>query len=42
MSDSVGGSDNKHFECNCVPDLGPTHCHGCGDSAGHAVEWVTW
>ena len=29
-----------HWECDCVPDLGPTHCHACGDAAGHPVEWA--
>ncbi len=29
-----------HWECDCVPDLGPTHCHACSDAAGHPVEWA--
>ena len=29
-----------HVECDCVPDLGPSHCHKCGDEAGHIVPWA--
>jgi hypothetical protein len=29
-----------HWECNCVPDLGPTHCHGCSEAEGHPVTWA--
>lgn len=32
-------SEPTHFECDCVPTLGPTHCHGCSDHAGIPVEW---
>lgn len=28
-----------HFECNCVPQLGPSHCHACGEIAGRPVPW---
>jgi hypothetical protein len=21
--------DTEHIECDCVPDLGPSHCHLC-------------
>lgn len=28
-----------HWECDCVPDIGPSHCHGCSDAVGHEVEW---
>lgn len=27
-----------HHECNCVPHLGPPHCHAC--DKGQPVEWV--
>lgn len=29
-----------HGECDCVPDLGPSHCHRC--SAEHAGRIVVW
>ena len=29
----------EHVECDCVPDLGPSHCHLCGDAAGKIIEW---
>ena len=29
-----------HIECDCVPDLGPSHCHLCGERVGHPVQWV--
>lgn len=32
--------DYAHIECDCVPDLGPSHCHKCGDAAGHPVAWA--
>ncbi|MCI4659763.1 hypothetical protein [Cryobacterium zhongshanensis] len=29
-----------HFSCDCVPDLGPKHCHRCSQIAGSGiVEW---
>ena len=31
--------DTEHVECDCVPNLGPTHCHLCGTTAGHPVTW---
>lgn len=30
-----------HFECDCVPNLGPPHCHACGDEVGNPVYWST-
>lgn len=30
---------SNHFECDCVPDIGPSHCHGCSEFAGREVEW---
>lgn len=29
-----------HVACNCVPDLGPEHCHLCGEQQGHIVPWT--
>lgn len=29
----------EHFRCDCVPWLGPAHCHPCSDIAGHEVPW---
>lgn len=31
---------DAHFECNCVPELGPPHCHACGEAAGRPVPWT--
>jgi hypothetical protein len=28
-----------HFRCDCVPDLGPAHCHRCSRGAGSPVQW---
>lgn len=28
-----------HIECDCVPDIGPSHCHLCSERAGHPVPW---
>lgn len=28
-----------HFECDCVPDLGPSHCHRCSQLLGTSVPW---
>lgn len=30
---------SEHFECDCVPNLGPPHCHGCSEACGEAVPW---
>lgn len=30
---------NIHGECDCVPELGPSHCHLCGEAEGHPVPW---
>lgn len=35
-------SDNRltnHIECDCVPDLGPSHCHLCSERLDQHVEW---
>ena len=29
-----------HMECDCVPDLGQSHCHKCGDEAGGRI--IAW
>jgi len=29
-----------HSRCNCVPELGPEHCHVCGDDEGRPVAWA--
>lgn len=31
--------ETEHIECNCVPELGPSHCHLCSERAGHPVPW---
>lgn len=28
-----------HFRCDCVPDLGPAHCHRCSRLDGAQVTW---
>ena len=28
-----------HWECDCVPELGPSHCHACSDKVGYPVPW---
>ena len=28
-----------HAKCDCVPDLGPAHCHLCSDEKGSSVPW---
>lgn len=32
-------SQPEHFECDCVPNLGTSHCHACSDATGGEVEW---
>ena len=29
-----------HIECDCVPAEGPSHCHLCGERAGHPISWA--
>lgn len=29
-----------HAKCNCVPNLGPAHCHKCGELQGTPVPWT--
>jgi hypothetical protein len=29
-----------HIECDCVPDLGPSHCHLCSERLGRQVSWA--
>lgn len=29
----------EHFECDCVPGLGPSHCHGCSEDLNREVSW---
>ena len=26
-----------HFECDCVPKLGPSHCHACSEAVGREI-----
>lgn len=28
-----------HFRCNCVPDLGPAHCHRCSQRNSQITTW---
>lgn len=30
----------EHTECDCVPHLGPSHCHTCHDALNRIVPWV--
>lgn len=32
--------DYLHAKCDCVPDLGPAHCHFCGNVKGSPVPWT--
>lgn len=32
--------DHLHAKCDCVPGLGPAHCHLCGDAQGSPVQWA--
>ena len=38
LNDDVA-PETKHFRCDCVPNLGPAHCHACGDAKGTEVPW---
>ena len=31
--------EHLHAKCDCVPDLGPAHCHLCGNERGAPVPW---
>jgi hypothetical protein len=31
--------ETQHIECDCVPDLGPSHCHLCGKKFGRPIAW---
>jgi hypothetical protein len=31
--------DVAHIECDCVPHLGPSHCHLCSKREGREVPW---
>ena len=33
--------DVAHIECDCVPDLGPSHCHLCSERRGSPTPWTT-
>lgn len=37
MADQVG--EDQHWECDCVPELGPSHCHRCSAKEGYVVPW---
>lgn len=32
--------ERLHAKCDCVPDLGPAHCHLCGNEKGEPVPWA--
>ena len=32
--------ETHHIECDCVPHLGPPHCHLCSERAGREVQWT--
>lgn len=40
MSDEAW-QETEHGECDCVPNLGPSHCHLCTEAVpgGPIVEW---
>lgn len=31
--------ETEHIECDCVPEIGPSHCHLCSVNLGHPVSW---
>lgn len=31
--------EHLHVKCDCVPSLGPAHCHLCSDLHGAPVAW---
>lgn len=31
--------EHLHAKCDCVPDLGPAHCHLCSNVKGSTVPW---
>lgn len=37
MSD-IAPQEFLHVECDCVPDLGPSHCHLCS-MGDHVIQW---
>ena len=32
--------DAMHGECDCVPEVGPPHCHRCAVEQGGPVPWA--
>lgn len=36
---TVDAREHLHAKCDCVPDLGPAHCHLCGNERGAPVPW---
>lgn len=39
-TETVDPQKLAHWECNCVPHQGTSHCHRCSDIAGHPVAWA--
>ena len=38
-SQNSGSAEISHVECNCVPTLGPPHCHLCSDVNEVETTW---
>ena len=36
---TVDAREHLHAKCDCVPDLGPAHCHLCSNERGVPVPW---
>lgn len=36
---TVDAREHLHAKCDCVPDLGPAHCHLCSNEKGEPVPW---
>ena len=36
---TVDAREHLHAKCDCVPDLGPAHCHLCSNERGAPVPW---
>jgi hypothetical protein len=32
--------ETTHMPCDCVPDLGPEHCHLCSAQQGCEIAWA--
>lgn len=40
MAQLAAARDQVHFCCDCVPHLGPPHCHRCHTERGKETPWT--